>query len=121
ALLGAALGMTGVLMGQMMPLVERYAVYLERARWSPSGAAAYALAYGLRAGGAGAFAWSFAVLSAYAAACVALSYQIARRTALGKGGGARRAATAAAEESEKDENYAGWRLPFVSSEFSAVV
>src|SRR5437764_729382 len=121
AFLGAALGMTGALMGQLMPLVERYAGYLQRARWSPSGAAAYALAYGLRAGGAGAFAWSFVVLAGYASACVLLSYRIARRTALGKGGGARRAATAAAQEIEKDENYAGWRLPFVSAEFSAVV
>src|SRR2546421_153814 len=121
AFLGAALGMTGALMGQLMPLVERYAAYLERARWSPSGAAAYALAYGLRAGGAGAFLWSLFVLAAYAAACVALSYRIARRTALGKGGGARRAAVATAQESERDENYAGWRLPFVSAEFSAIV
>src|SRR5256714_1357262 len=121
AFLGAELGMTGALMGQLMPLVERYGAYLERARWSPSGAAAYALAYGLRAGGAGAFAWSLAVLAGYAAACVVLSYQIARRTALGKGGGARRAAVATAQESERDENYAGGRLPFVSAEFSAVV
>src|SRR5437764_300190 len=121
ALLGATLGMTGALMGQLMPLVERYAGYLERARWTPSGAAAYALAYGLRAGGAGAFAWSFVVLAGYASACVALSYRIARRTALGKGGGARRAAVATAQASERDEDYAGWRPPFVSAEFSAVV
>jgi ABC-2 type transport system permease protein len=120
ALLGAVLGMTGALMGQLMPLVERYGAYFERARWSPSGAAAYALAYGLRAGGAGALASSVLVLAAYAAACVALSYAIARRTALGKGGASKHAAVKI-EESEKDKNYAGWRLPFVSPEFSAVV
>src|SRR2546423_235806 len=36
ALLGAALGMTGALMGQLMPLIQRYSSYLEGARWSPS-------------------------------------------------------------------------------------
>ncbi|HST54256.1 MAG TPA: hypothetical protein VLJ61_19775 [Pyrinomonadaceae bacterium] len=133
ALLGAALGMTGAAMGQLMPLVERYGAYFERARWTPSGAAAYALSFGLRANGAGALASSLVVLAAYAAACVALSYLVARRTALGKGGASRRAPVATtveiAKEKEKDkskeksevESYAGWRLPLVSPEFSAVV
>jgi ABC-2 type transport system permease protein len=129
ALLGAVLGMTGAAMGQLMPLVERYGAYFERARWTPSGAAAYALAFGLRKGGAGALAWSLLVLASYAAACVALSYAIARRTALGKGGASRRAAgdarkrkrAAGVDKKEKDESYAGWHLPLVSAEFSAVV
>jgi len=132
ALLGATLGMTGAAMGQLMPLVERYGAYFERARWTPSGAAAYALAFGLRKGGAGALAWSLLLLASYAAACVALSYAIARRTALGKAGASRRAALAAGDagkrkraagvdKKEKDESYAGWHLPLVSAEFSAVV
>jgi hypothetical protein len=169
ALLGAMLGMTGALMGQLMPLVERYGAYFERARWTPSGAAAYALAFGLHRGGAGALLWSLLLLAGYASACVALSYAIARRTALGKGGASRRAGVAAEVEKDKtkaaavvggrritavekggsaavesgrsvavekgsvaggkrkdedvaeDESYAGWRLPLVSAEFSAVV
>ncbi|MBC7932840.1 MAG: hypothetical protein H7Z38_19945, partial [Rubrivivax sp.] len=64
ALLGAALGMSGALMGQVMPLMERYGAYLEGARWSPSGAAAYALSRGLVPGGGGAFAVSLATLAA---------------------------------------------------------
>jgi hypothetical protein len=162
ALLGAVLGMTGALMGQLMPLVERYGAYFERARWTPSGAAAYALSFGLRRGGAGALAGSLLLLAGYASLCVALSYTIARRTALGKGGASRRAGVAAEVERDKteeaavvgsgritavekggsaavekgrgaaggkkkdegvaeDEAYAGWRLPLVSAEFSAVV
>lgn len=123
ALLGAALGMSGVLMGQLMPLMERYSAYLERARWLPSGAAAYALAYGLRPGGATALAASLATLGLYALACFLLAYAIARRTALGAGGGRRRAsAHASAEREEKGaESYVGWQLPFVSPQFSALV
>lgn len=122
ALLGAALGMSGVLLGQLMPLMERYAAYLEGARWSPSGAAAYALAYGLRPGGASVFAVSLLTLAAYAAACFALAYRIARRTALSAGGGRRRAKQSDAARAAKGaESYAGWQLPFVSPQFSALV
>jgi ABC-2 type transport system permease protein len=122
ALLGAALGMSGALMGQLMPLLERYSAYLERARWSPSGAAAYALAYGLRPGGASAFAVSLLTLAAYALACVLLAYRIARRTALGAGGGRRRKASAgAAHEAKEAGAGAGWQLPLVSPQFSALV
>jgi hypothetical protein len=159
ALLGAVLGMTGALMGQLMPLVERYGAYFERARWTPSGAAAYALAFGLHRGGAGALLWSLLLLAGYAFLCVALSYAIARRTALGKGGASRRASEVEREKTKaaavggsgritavekggsaavekgrgaaggkqkgkavaEDEAYAGWRLPLVSAEFSAVV
>jgi hypothetical protein len=125
ALLGAALGMTGVLMGQLMPLLERNAAYLEGTRWTPPGAAAYALARGLFAGDAGALAVSLLTLAAYAAACVLLAYRVARRTALGVGGGGakRRAAEetqAAAAGAGVGEAYAGWRLPFASPQFSAL-
>jgi ABC-2 type transport system permease protein len=122
AFLGAALGMSGALMGQLMPMLQRYSGYLERARWSPSGAAAYALAYGLRPGGAFAFAVSLLTLAAYALACVLLAYRIARRTALGAGGGRRRAAQAVASQEPKEAGAgAGWQLPLVSPQFSAVV
>jgi hypothetical protein len=121
ALLGAALGMTGALMGQLMPLMQRYSAYLERARWSPPGAAAYALTYGLRRGGAGTYAASLLTLAAYALVCLVLAYRIARRTALGKGGGGKRKALAAQEPTAGGERYVGWQLPFVSAQFSAVV
>lgn len=124
ALLGAALGMTGAAMGQLMPLVGRYAAYLRGARWTPSGAAAYALTYGMRPGGAQAFASSLLTLAAYATACVLFAYRISRRTALGGGsraGASKREAVPVVKESEKGAAYAGWRLPLVSPQFSAVV
>jgi len=125
ALLGAALGMTGALFGQLLPLAERYGQYFVYARWTPSGAAAHALAYGLKAGGGSDYAVSLLTLFAYAAASLFLAYRVARRTALGLGGGGRRKAgagkAAPKKESAREKLYEGWRLPFVSAEMSAVV
>jgi hypothetical protein len=125
ALLGGLLGMTGALMGQLLPFLERHSEYLEGARWSPPGAAAYALSHGTRAGHGAELLLSLLTLAAYASVCVFAAYSVARRTALGSGGGSRRRATAKADskgerESGTEGKYAGWRLPFVSPEFSAV-
>ena len=135
ALLGALLGLTGILFGQLMPFIERHAASLGPARWTPPGAAAYALVRGLFAGDAAGLAVSVLTLSAYAAACVLLAYRVARRTALGAGGGKRAARPAKAGEAEatgkaagkgavktavKARGYEGWRLPLVSQEFSAL-
>jgi hypothetical protein len=122
ALLGAALGMTGVLMGQLMPLLERYSAQLEFARWTPPGAAAYGLARGLFAGERGALAVSLLTLSGYAAVCVLLAYRVARRTALGAGGGGGRAKKKrpAPDASKREAPYAGWQLPLASPQFSAL-
>ncbi|HKG12799.1 MAG TPA: ABC-2 transporter permease [Pyrinomonadaceae bacterium] len=129
ALLGALLGLTGAMMGQLMPFFEQHGEYLEPARWTPPGAAAYALSRGTRAGHGADFTLSLLTLAAYAFACLFAAYRVARRTALGGGGGGggsrKRArpsepgagdARAAAAEAK----YAGWRLPLVSPEFSAV-
>ncbi|HLM55527.1 MAG TPA: hypothetical protein VK422_05320 [Pyrinomonadaceae bacterium] len=121
ALLGAALGMTGALFGQLLPLAERYGQYFERARWTPPGAVAHALSYGLRPEGGGYFV-SLAVLAAYALASLVLAYRVARRTALGIGGGrAKRPSAVKEDEGSLVRRHAGWRLPFVSAESSAVV
>jgi ABC-2 type transport system permease protein len=128
AVVGAVLGLTGVLMGQLMPYLERHSESLGATRWTPPGAAAYALARGLLAGDAAALGVSLLTLAAYTVACVLLAYRVARRTALGVGG--RRGRRAAAEPSKvvraparvegRAEGYAGWQLPFVSQEFSAL-
>ena len=124
ALLGAALGMAGVFMGQLIerlaPQVARYEGSLRGLRWTPPGALASALTEGLRAGGAGAYAMAAATLAAYTLACVAVTYLIARRTALGAGG-AKRSAKLRAEGAGPAESYAGWQLPLMSPELSAVV
>lgn len=116
ALLGAVLGLSGVLMGQLMAVMDRYAGLLERAAWTPPGAAALALTRGLRPGGETIYAASLALLLLYAAGCVLLAYRVARRTALGRGGGAKRIR----RETDGREVYAGWRLPLLSAGMSAV-
>ncbi|HEX8150016.1 MAG TPA: hypothetical protein VF591_22730 [Pyrinomonadaceae bacterium] len=120
-LLGVALGMTGGLVRQLMPLLERHPGLLEGARWTPPGAAAHALARGLFAGDPASLGLSTLTLAAYSAACVLLAYRVARRTALGAGGGkAGRGAQGPRPSSGRAEGYAGWQLPFVSQEFSAL-
>ncbi|HEX8115996.1 MAG TPA: hypothetical protein VF521_01875 [Pyrinomonadaceae bacterium] len=121
AVVGAALGLTGVLMGQLMPYLERHSDSLAWAGWTPPGAAAEALARGLFAGDTRALALSTLTLAAYAFACVLLAYRVARRTALRVGGGKSKPKEIQAPTQEgRAEGYAGWRLPFVSQEFSAV-
>jgi hypothetical protein len=122
AVVGALLGLTGVLMSQLMPYLERHADSLGATRWTPPGAAAEALARGLFAGDAGALAVSTLTLGAYAFVCLLVAYRVARRTALGAGGGKakRREPQAAAPQAGQAEGYAGWHLPFVSQEFSAL-
>jgi hypothetical protein len=124
AIVGATLGLTGVLMGQLMPYLERHSDSLGWAGWTPPGAAADALARGLFAGDSGALTVSTLTLGAYATVCMLLAYRVARRTALGAGGGkAKRKAQPSAEAAAhagRAEGYAGWHLPFVSQEFSAL-
>lgn len=125
-LLGTAFGMTGGLAGKLLPLLERHPGFLAGARWTPPGAAAYALAHGLFAGDVSALGLSILTLVAYAVACVLLAYRVARRTALGAsgGGGAKRAAPRATAVSSvaaaRETVDAGWQLPFASQEFSAL-
>ncbi|MCA1636167.1 MAG: hypothetical protein LC802_21370, partial [Acidobacteria bacterium] len=127
ALFGAVLGLSGVLMGQLMPLVERYGGYFLGARWTPPGAYAYGLAYGLRSEGGGAYISALATLAAYTLAFAYVTYRVARRTALGVegGGGGKAKRTTRSPEGPREAGraegrYAGWQLPFVSAQFSAL-
>lgn len=123
AVVGGALGLTGVLMGQVMPYLERHADSLGATRWTPPGAAAQALARGLFAGDAGALAVSTLTLGAYAFVCLLLAYRVSRRTALGVGGGKakrKEPQAAAPPQAGGAAGYAGWQLPLVSQEFSAL-
>ena len=51
ALLGGALGLAAALMGQLTPYLARHVDSFRGLRWTPPGAAAFALSEGLRAGG----------------------------------------------------------------------
>jgi ABC-2 type transport system permease protein len=120
AVVGAVLALAGILMGQLMPFIERHADSLGWTGWTPPGAAAGAVARGLFAGDRGALAVSLLTLAAYALACTLLAYRVARRTALGVGGGEAKRKAPQAAPAGRAEGYAGWRLPFVSQEFSAL-
>lgn len=119
AMLGAAAGLSGALLGQLAPYAARYADSLGFLRWTPPGAAASALSAGLREGGASVYLLGLATLAAYTAAFVFVTYLIARRSALGAGGSRRKAARAKAEGARPVD--AGWKLPLASDALSAVV
>lgn len=118
ALVGAVAGLGGALAGQIAPVLFRHAESLRSLRWTPPGAAAFLLisvdpadrfAYGL----------AFLTLSAYSIALILGTYVIARRAALGIEG--RRKRKAEAEARAQAPFYAGWNLPLLSAELSAVV
>ena len=116
ALIGAIAGLSAAVAGQIAPILFKHAESFRSLRWTPPGAAAFLLV-----GSADdpiAYALAFITLSAYGAALIVLTYWIARRAALGMEG-RRRQKTAVVAEAVT--GYAGWQLPLVSGELSAVV
>lgn len=118
ALLGALAGLSGMFLGQMGNLMARHAEQLRALRWTPPGMVAHALTEGLRRGGALDFVLPNVLLLALSCLFVAATYWIARRSALGAGGAGR---ARSRRGKEAGESYAGWSLPFVSPQLSAVV
>jgi hypothetical protein len=118
ALIGAVAGIGGALAGQLVPFLYRHAESVRSLRWTPPGAAAVLLVS--TAGGYSLeYAFAFITLSAYTIVLIAGTYWIARRSALGLGG--RRKPKAAGETSLDVPMYAGWQLPLLSPDLSAVV
>jgi hypothetical protein len=116
ALIGAVAGLSAAVAGQIAPILFKHAESFRSLRWTPPGAAALLLV-----GSADdpiAYALAFITLSAYAVALIVLTYWIARRAALGMEGRRRQKR---AVVSEAVTGYAGWQLPLVSAELSAVV
>ena len=122
ALIGAVAGLGGALAGQIAPVLFRHAESVRSLRWTPPGAAAAMLisvgpsfdpvdqlVYGL----------AFLTLSAYSFALIGGTYLIARRAALGIEG--RRKRKAVVEQQADTPFYAGWDLPLLSPDLSAVV
>jgi hypothetical protein len=85
-------------------------------RWLPPGTAAFLLV-GSADDPVG-YALAFITLTFYAIALIIFTYWIARRSALGMDGRRRQKATVVANNVT---GYAGWQLPLVSAELSAVV
>jgi hypothetical protein len=124
ALLGAGIGVLGAFFGRLAPMLAEQTGALEGLRWTPPGAAAVALSEGLREGEAGTYAVALATLLAYTSAFVGVTYWVARRSALGAGGGARSSSskrTAKSATVGAAGQYGGWQLPLVSAEVGAVI
>jgi hypothetical protein len=123
ALLGALLGLGGAVAGQLLPYMTRRVGDLSFRgwRWTPPGAASVALLDGLRQTGTSDYVFALLTLAAYTSLFVAAAYWMARRAALGAGGSAKHTPSQGARAMNEVKPYAGWRLPFLSSELSAVI
>lgn len=117
ALIGAVAGLSAAAAGQVAPVLVKHAESIRYLRWTPPGAAAFLLTANAAADQLS-YAAAYLVLSAYAITFVVASYWLARRAALGLEGRRRRKVST---QPTVIEDYAGWQLPFVSSELSAVV
>lgn len=118
ALVGAIAGLGGALAGQVAPTLMKHAESLKALRWTPPGAAAYLIARPASTDPVS-YAGAFLLLMFYTAILVVGSYWIASRAALGFEGKRKRQAVATTPDSMT--GYAGWELPLLSPELSAVV
>ena len=118
ALIGAIAGLGGALAGQIAPILFRHAESVSSLRWTPPGAAASLI---IASGNADNFGYgvAFATLSVYAIGLVCFTYAVARRAALGFEGRRKRKAEVATRADQPQ--YAGWTLPFLPADLSAVV
>ncbi len=120
ALIGAVAGLGGAVAGQVAPILFRHAESLRSLRWTPPGAAAVLFAGGGR--DSLEYALAFATLSTYTIVLIVGTYWIARRAALGLGGRRRRKAALPVGQAGPDVPvYAGWQLPLLSPQLSAIV
>ena len=117
ALLGVIVGLGAAVAGQIVPLLFKHADSLRSLRWTPPGAAAFLLV-GNPAADTFAYTTAFVTLSAYAIVLIVGTYWIVRRAALGIEG---RRKQKIVVENREATTYAGWQLPLLSSELSALV
>ena len=118
ALLGIAVGLGGAVIGQLAPTLFKYAESFRGLRWTPPGAFAVALTTGLTKAGALHYFLSLLTLAAYSTILIFVSFWIAKRAALGKGG--RRRSLQSRLET-KNESYTGWQIPGLSGELAAII
>jgi len=118
ALIGVVAGLGGALFGQIAPVLFRHAESVSALRWTPPGAIAYALTYGLRDGYIVGYTLALAILSAYTVLLIVTTFWLARRAILG-GGKTRHTRRVAA--AVQNENYTGWEIPLTPPALSAMV
>lgn len=119
ALIGVTAGLGGALAGQLAPTIFKHAQSFKAVRWTPPGAAAFALTQGLRQGALAEYLLALGTLSAYTVLLILATYIIARRAVVGRGGAQRGNARPTARP--KAEIYTGWDTPLLSAQLSAIV
>jgi hypothetical protein len=119
ALIAGLAGLAGAFMGQLAPLVIRHADSFRGLRWTPPGAAAFALTDGLQKNGEWAYVLAVITLCVYSLPLAFGTYWMAQRSVLGKGGRKRRAAPIAPVT--VGAAYTGWEIPWLPSDLSGVV
>ena len=117
ALIGAVVGLTAAVAGQVAPILFKHAESFRSLRWTPPGAAAFMLV-GEEANNPIAYLKAFLTLSGYAIALILATYWIARRAALGVEGRKKRKVVI---ETAATNGYSGWQLPLVPAQLSAVI
>lgn len=118
ALIGVVAGLGGALIGQLAPAIFRHAESFKGLRWTPPGAAAFALTNGLQEGAVTEYTLAVLTLTAYALILVFATYWTALRSVLGKGGSKRKRAPVTIDS--RAEGYTGWQLPLLSPQLSAI-
>ena len=116
ALIGAVAGLSAAVAGQIAPLLFKHAESVRALRWTPPGAAAFLLVG--TSDDPIAYAIAFIELTTCGVVLIVLTYWIARRAALGMEGRQRQKT---AVVTDAVTSYAGWQLPLISAELSAVV
>jgi hypothetical protein len=119
ALMGAVVGLGGLVLSQLAPRLVRHAESISAFRWTPPGALAFAFTQGLREGNGAGYALALTVVATYTVVLVVITFWLARRAILG--GGTRTPRLRAATASVAIENYAGWQIPLVSTELAAII
>lgn len=118
ALIGVVAGLGGALFGQIAPVLFRHAESISALRWTPPGAIAYALTYGLRAGHMAGYALALLAVSAYTIILIGITYWLSRRSILGSGKARR---TRSKSEGPTTGTYTGWEIPLMPPALAAVV
>ena len=119
ALIGAIAGLGGAVIGQVAPALLRHAEIIKELRWTPPGAAALALTKGLIEGNTREYMVAVLMLMGYVILLVTVTYWIATRSVLGKGGGKSRTVPVTVDSAVTP--YTGWELPLLPSQLAAVV
>jgi hypothetical protein len=117
ALMGAIAGLGMAAVSQVAPILFKHAESFRSLRWTPPGAAAFLLMADVTADPLP-YAVAFVTLSVYAIALLIATYWIARRAALGL---ERRQKQKTATPITGSEGYAGWQVPFLPPDLSAIV